>query len=106
MRAVELTFSSIRRNNSDAEIFCLTLSPVGLSVLFVISHVSGTPEGVKLGIRLRLKSSAPGFVASTIVLLPSLIGKGPVRLPTSLACFGLAALGIVAGLCIESADRP
>lgn len=28
MRAVGLTFSSIRRNNSDAEIFCLTFSPV------------------------------------------------------------------------------
>ena len=57
-------------------------SVVGLSVLFVIiSHVSGMPEsGTRYS--FAMKSSAWGIVASTVSLLLSLIGKGPVRLPT------------------------
>jgi hypothetical protein len=45
-----------------------------------------------------MKSSARGFVASTVSLLLSLIGKGPVRLQSSIASFGLAALWMVAAL--------
>jgi hypothetical protein len=81
-----------------AVISALTIaSVVGLSVLFVIFHVSGMPES-ETRYSFAMKSSARGFVASTIALLLSLLGKGPVRLPSSLASFGLAALWIVAAL--------
>jgi hypothetical protein len=79
-------------------ILALTIaSVVGLSVLFVISHVSGMPEN-EMKYSFAMKSSARGFVASAIALLLSLIGKGPVRLPSSLASFGLAAFWMVAAL--------
>ena len=70
-------------------------SVVGLSVLFVISHVSGMPEsGTRYS--FAMKSSAWGILASTVSLLLSLIGKGPVRLPSSLASLGLAAFWFLA----------
>jgi hypothetical protein len=81
-----------------AVILGLTIaSVVGLSVLFVISHVSGMPES-ETRYSFAMKSSARGFVASAIALLLSLVGKGSVRLPSSLASFGLAALWIAAAL--------
>ena len=36
-----------------------------------------------------------GFIGSILALILSLIGNGPVRLPTSLASFGLAALWFI-----------
>ena len=81
-----------------AVIVALTIaSVVGVSVLIVISHVSGMPES-ETRYSFAMKSSARGFMASTIALSLSLMGKGPVRLPSSLASFGLAALWIVAAL--------
>jgi hypothetical protein len=76
----------------------LTLaSVVGLAVLFVVAHVGGMPEsGTKYS--LAMKSSGLVFLASTLALALSLIGKGPARLPASVASFGLAALWLVAAL--------
>jgi len=57
----------------------------------------GMPEsGTKYS--LAMKGSGLGFLASILALVLSLIGKGPARLPASLASFGLAALWLVAAL--------
>ena len=70
-------------------------SAVGLSVLFVIGHVTGMPEG-EARYTFAMKSSARGFVTSVFALLLSLIGKGPVRLPAAIGSFGLAAFWFLA----------
>jgi hypothetical protein len=70
-------------------------SLLGLSVLFVIVHVGGMPES-EAKYSFAMKSCARGFVASAFALLLSVVGKGPVRLPASLASFGLAAFWLVA----------
>lgn len=57
-------------------------SLVVLSALFVIVHLSNPYlEG---HYEFAMKSCRRGFVASVFALLLSLIGKGPLRLPTSL----------------------
>jgi hypothetical protein len=72
-------------------------SAVGLAAVFVAAVVGGMPEsGTKYS--LAMKSSGFGFLASTLALFLSLIGKGPARLPTSLASFGLGAFWLVAAL--------
>jgi|SRR5579862_1460297 hypothetical protein len=72
-------------------------SVIGLAVVLVIAVVGGMPEsGTKYS--LAMKSSGFGFLASILALVLTLIGKGPARLPASLACFGLAALWLVAAL--------
>ena len=72
-------------------------SVIGLLVVVVIAVVGGMPEsGTKYS--LAMKSSGLGFLASILALVLSLIGKGPARLPASLASFGLAALWFVAAL--------
>ena len=72
-------------------------SAVGLLVVIVVARVGGMPEsGTRYS--FAMKSSALGFVASMFALVLSLIGKGPVRLPSSLGSFGLAALWLVAAL--------
>lgn len=72
-------------------------SVIGLAVVLVIAVVGGMPEsGMKYSLAMR--SSGFGFLASILALVLTLIGKGPARLPASLACFGLAALWLVAAL--------
>ena len=72
-------------------------SVIGLAVVLVIAVVGGMPEsGTKYS--LAMKSSGFGFLASILALVLTLIGKGPARLPASLACFGLALLWLVAAL--------
>jgi hypothetical protein len=72
-------------------------SVIGLVVVLVVAVVGGMPEsGTKNS--LAMKSSGFGFSASILALVLALIGKGPARLPASLACFGLAALWLVAAL--------
>jgi hypothetical protein len=70
-------------------------SIIGVFVVIVVAVVGGMPEsGTKYS--LAMKSSGLGFLASILALVLSLIGKGPARLPGSLASFGLAALWFVA----------
>jgi hypothetical protein len=72
-------------------------SVIGLVVVLVVVLVGGMAEsGTKYS--LAMKSSGFGFLASILALVLALIGKGPARLPVSLACFGLAALWLVAAL--------
>jgi hypothetical protein len=72
-------------------------SVIGLVVVLVVAVVGGMPEsGTKYS--LAMKSCGFGFLASILALVLTLIGKGPARLPASLACFGLAALWLVAAL--------
>jgi hypothetical protein len=72
-------------------------SVIGLVVVLVIAVVGGMAEsGTKYS--LAMKSSGFGFLASIVALVLSLIGKGPARLPASLASLGLAALWFVAAL--------
>jgi hypothetical protein len=70
-------------------------SIIGLSVLFVISHANGLPEG-PTKYSFALAASRIGFRASAVALVLSVIGKGPARLPAALASVGLAALWIIA----------
>jgi hypothetical protein len=70
-------------------------SAIGLSVLFVAAHANGLPEG-SVKYSFALSSSRFGFAASALALVLSLAGKGPVRLPASLASVGLAALWVIA----------
>lgn len=72
-------------------------SVIGVLVVVVIAVVGGMPEsGTKYS--LAMKSAGLGFLASILALVLSLIGKGPARLPASLASFGLAALWFVAAM--------
>jgi hypothetical protein len=72
-------------------------SVTGLVVVLMVAVVGGMPEsGTKYS--LAMKGSGLGFLASILALVLSLIGKGPARLPASLASFGLAALWLVAAL--------
>ena len=76
----------------------LTLaSVIGLSVLFVMSHANDLPEG-PTKYSFAIASSRLGFKASAIALVLSLAGKGPARLPASLASLGLAALWVIAAI--------
>jgi len=68
-------------------------STIGLSVLLAASHANGLPEG-PTKYSFALASGRFGFAASALALALSLAGKGPVRLPASLASLGLAALWI------------
>jgi hypothetical protein len=70
---------------------------VGLFVLFVMAHANGLPEG-PTKYSFAMVSGRRGFAASILALVLSLLGKGPVRLPASLASSGLAALWIVASI--------
>jgi len=72
----------------------LTLaSAIGLSVLFVSSHANALPEG-PTKYSFALETSRRGLEASAIAFVLSLLGKGPVRLPASLASLALAALWV------------
>jgi hypothetical protein len=76
----------------------LTLaSTIGLSVFFVAFHANGLPEG-PTKYSFAITSYRLGFAASALALVLSLIGKGPVRLPASLASLGLAALWVTAAI--------
>jgi hypothetical protein len=70
-------------------------SVVGLSVFFVASRANGFPEG-PTKYSFAMAASRLGFEVSVLTFLLSLVGKGPARLPTSLAAIGLAALWIIA----------
>jgi hypothetical protein len=72
-------------------------SVVGLLVLVAIVVVGGMQESATK-YSLAMKSSGVGFLASMLALVLSLVGKGPVRLPASLASLGLAALWFFAAL--------
>jgi hypothetical protein len=75
----------------------LTLaSAIGLSVFFVMSHANDLPEGPKY--LFAMASSRLGLKASAIALVLSLVGKGPARLPASLASLGLAAFWVIAAI--------
>jgi len=69
-------------------------SAIGLSVLLAASHANGLPEG-PTKYSFALASGRFGFAASTLALALSLAGKGPLRLPASLASLGLAALWVI-----------
>jgi hypothetical protein len=69
---------------------------VGLSVLFVMAYANGLPEGPKY--EFAMASGRHGFAASILALVLSLLGRGPVRLPSSLASSGLAALWLIASI--------
>lgn len=72
-------------------------SVIGVVVVLVVAVVGGMHEsGTKYS--LAMKSSGLGFLASILALVLSSIGKGPARLPASLASIGLAALWLVAAL--------
>jgi hypothetical protein len=76
----------------------LTLaSVIGLSVLTVAYHSNGLPEGATK-YSFAIAASRLGLAASAIALVLSLVGKGPVRLPASLASLDLAALWVFAAL--------
>jgi hypothetical protein len=76
----------------------LTLaSVIGLSVLFVMSHARDLPEG-PTKYSFAMAASRLGLKTSAIALVLSLVGKGPVRLPASLASLGLAALWVIAAI--------
>jgi len=68
-------------------------STIGLSVLFLAFHVNGLPEG-PTKYNFALVSGRFGFTASILALVLSLTGKGPVRLPASMASLGLAAFWV------------
>jgi len=79
-----------------AVFLALTLaSIIGLSVLFVASHLNDLPEG-STKYSFAAAASRIGFKTSAVALVLSMIGKGPVRLPAALASVGLAALWIIA----------
>jgi len=65
-------------------------SCVGLFVLFVIGNA------IDLSADSAMSSAERGFKASLVALVVSLVGNGPVRLPASLASFGLAAFWFIA----------
>ena len=72
-------------------------SVIGLFVLVVIVWIGGMPEsGPKY--EYAMKSCGVGLLASTLALVLSLVGKGPVRLPSLLSSIGLAAFWLVAAL--------
>ena len=72
-------------------------SIIGLSVLFVVSHANGLGEG-PAKYSFAMKASVLGFAASAGALVLSLAGKGPARLPASLASLGLAAFWFFAAM--------
>lgn len=76
--------------------FCglLIASIVGVAVLICMVHVNGLPEG-DLKYSTALKWARGGFGAAGLALIASIVGKGPARLPASLASVGLMVLWII-----------
>ena len=73
----------------------ILVSAIGLSVLLVAVHANSLPEG-DAKYSFALASCRLGFFASVLALMLSLVGKGRVRLPVTLASLGLGCLWIIA----------